>query len=61
MAYQTTNMDTGTAFDAFVVKLNRLGSELVWATYLGGNRTEVANAIAVNSSGVVTVAGETES
>ena len=60
-AYQTINLDTGTAFDAFVAKLDWLGSSLAWASYLGGNRTDLASAISVNTSGVVTLAGETES
>ncbi len=44
--------------DAFVTKLNPNGS-LAWSTYLGGSGNDVAMGIAVDSTGVVYVTGET--
>jgi hypothetical protein len=46
---------------AFVAKLNRDGSSLVYAAYLGGSRTEAGNAIVVDSSGYAFVTGDTNS
>lgn len=47
--------------DAFVSKLNPSGSALVYSTYLGGGQREVGHAITVDSSGNVSVTGETTS
>ncbi len=47
--------------DAFIVKLNAAGSELVFATYLGGSRQDAAYGIAVDSTGNIYVAGATAS
>ncbi|HYU07061.1 MAG TPA: SBBP repeat-containing protein, partial [Thermoplasmata archaeon] len=47
--------------DAFVVKLNPSGTDLVYATFLGGSGTDRAFAIAVDSAGDATVAGYTNS
>lgn len=49
------------AGDAFVVKLNPSGSQLLYSTYLGGTQNEMAWGIAVDASGVATVAGCTQS
>ncbi len=46
--------------DAFVAKLDADGN-LSWATYLGGSAADQANAVAVDSSGNVYVAGFTQS
>jgi hypothetical protein len=46
--------------DAFVAKWNPSGT-LVYSTYLGGHRDDAANAIAVDSTGNVYVAGNTSS
>jgi hypothetical protein len=48
-------------FDAFVAKLNPRGSALVYSTYLGGNRRDVAFAIAVDVFGNAYVTGATRS
>jgi len=48
------------ATDAFVTKVNASGT-LAYSTYLGGSGVEVANAIAVDSSGAGYVAGYTYS
>ncbi len=47
--------------DAFVAKLTPDGSALVYATYLGGSRSESGNGIAVDPSGHAYVVGETGS
>jgi parallel beta-helix repeat protein len=47
--------------DAFVSKLNASGSELLFSTYLGGSETEIGNGIAVDGSGNIYVAGNTNS
>jgi photosystem II stability/assembly factor-like uncharacterized protein len=49
------------AGDAFVAKLNPLGSALVYSTYLGGNGEEAARDIAIDSSGNAYVTGYTRS
>jgi Beta-propeller repeat len=47
--------------DAFVAKLNRSGSELVWSTYLGGDGFDVAIGLDVDRHGNVVVTGTTSS
>ena len=47
--------------DAFVVKLNRNGSQLLYSTYLGGRRYDRGNGIAVDDRGNAYVTGHTES
>lgn len=47
--------------NAFVVKLNPAGNGLVYGTYLGGNASDSANGIAVDSAGAAYVAGDTTS
>jgi hypothetical protein len=48
----------GGASDAFVTRLSADGSRLIWSTLLGGNGGgDIANAVAVDTSGTVTVAG----
>ncbi len=47
--------------DAFVAKLNAAGNSLVYSTYLGGSGVDVANAIAVDTSGRAVIAGDTTS
>ena len=46
--------------DGFVVKLTPAGGH-VWSTYLGGNADDSSHSIAVDASGDVFVAGETDS
>ena len=45
--------------DAFVSKLNRSGSKLIYSTYLGGGGSDEGRAIAVDSDGNAYVAGRT--
>jgi Beta-propeller repeat len=47
--------------DAFVIKLNPEGSDLVFSTFLGGNGSESGNDIALDEEGNVYVAGWTGS
>ena len=47
--------------DAFVMKLNAAGNDLVYSTYLGGSGTDTGNGIAVDSSGNAYVTGRTDS
>jgi hypothetical protein len=48
-------------WDAFVVKLNPAGSELAYATFLGGSGEDYSLAIAVDGTGSVYVTGGTGS
>src|SRR5206468_4862599 len=48
-------------FDAFVTELGADGSALVYSTYLGGRGDDRGQAIAVDASGAVYVAGSTAS
>ncbi len=45
------------ATDAFVIGFDAVSSEAIWATFLGGDRSDRANGIAVDSRGNVYVAG----
>ncbi len=47
------------AGDGFVAKLNAAGTQIVFATYLGGKMDDTPTSIAVDSSGNVFVAGAT--
>ena len=51
----------GGAVDAFVAKLNPSGSQLVYATYLGGSGDDHPEGVAVNAAGEAYVAGQTTS
>jgi Beta-propeller repeat len=51
----------GGVFDAYVAKLSPDGRALVYATFLGGNEVDVANALAVDQAGNAYVAGRTNS
>lgn len=49
----------GEPFEAFVLKLNPAGSAIVYATWIGGNSSDIANAIAVDALGNAYITGET--
>jgi hypothetical protein len=49
---------TGCFLDAVVVKLDRAG-RVVWATRLGGSDNDTGNALAVDATGNVYIAGTT--
>jgi hypothetical protein len=57
-AFQTTY---GDGQDAFVTQLDAAGSALVYSTYLGGNRYDEGNSIAVDPAGNAYVSGLTQS
>lgn len=50
----------GTERDAFILKLSGANGGLTWATLLGGNGTDIANAVAVSGQNVI-AAGQTAS
>ena len=51
----------GGLIDGFLVKLNAAGTALLYSTYLGGGNIEVADAVAVDSTGHAYVVGDTAS
>ncbi len=54
------NLGGGQQSNAFVAKISPTGNQLAYSTYFGGTWTEVANAIAVDSSGNAVIAGEVQ-
>ena len=61
-AFQATHGGGSRPFDpldAFVAKLNAEGTEVVYATYLGGSGDDVARGVAVDSGGSAHVTGGT--
>lgn len=60
-AFQPRQADNGLYEDGFAVLLSANGRELLRGTYLGGSAGDRVNAVAVDSPGVVVVAGETAS
>ena len=58
-AFDTTF--NGGPFDAFVTKLNPVGSTLIYSTFLGGTRNDQGTDIAVDAAGNAYVTGFTES
>jgi autotransporter-associated beta strand protein len=60
-AFQTSHASDGGVSDAFVAKLNATGTALIYSTYLGGNRDDFAQGIAVDSAGNAYVTGSTAS
>lgn len=62
--FPTTNALDATkasGFDTFVVKVDSTGTNLVYATYLGGNKDDFVNALAVDAAGNVYLTGQTSS
>ncbi|MGH9765525.1 MAG: SBBP repeat-containing protein, partial [Blastocatellia bacterium] len=51
----------GGASDVFVAKMNAEGTSLDYATYIGGSGVDIANGIAVDSTGSVYITGSTDS
>jgi hypothetical protein len=58
-AFQTTN--GGGTYDAFVTKLNSMGTALMYSTYIGGSANEAGNAITIDVSGNAYITGFTVS
>jgi hypothetical protein len=60
----TTGYDrniNGVENDAFAIKLNKDGTEILYSTYLGGTKQDCASSIAVDKEGNAFIAGCTES
>jgi len=51
----------GGGTDGFVAELNPLGTKFTFVTYLGGNRQDQINGLAIDGLGNIFVAGQTES
>ena len=51
----------GAQTDAYILKVNPAGNAVVYATWLGGGVTDIANRIVVDAAGSVVVAGSTSS
>jgi hypothetical protein len=49
------------SYDAFLTRLNSAGDRLLFSTYLGGESTDEGNAITLDATGIVYVAGDTTS
>ena len=47
--------------DAFMVKINSAGNAILFSTYIGGSKDDIANALALDGSGNVYIAGQTNS
>lgn len=60
-AYQTNYLGGKQLGDAFVARFDNTGSNLIYATYIGGTGDDAAYAIAVDSSGNAFIAGATVS
>lgn len=60
-AYQTNYHGGRQAGDAFVARFDNTGTNLIYATYLGGSGDDAAYAIAIDGSGNAFVAGATVS
>ena len=62
-AFQVVNNSTSPELGGtgFVTKMNASGTALVYSTFLGGNRLDIAYAIAVDASGSAYVTGYTDS
>lgn len=52
---------SGGYYDAFIAKLNPLGSNLIYATYLGGSSADYGSGVAVDGSGNIYLTGATRS
>ena len=59
-AYQSSLHGTGTS-DAYLAKITKDGSAVLYSTYLGGSGNDVANAISIDSSGNAYLTGSTTS
>lgn len=60
-AAQSNPGGTNSFYDAFVTKLNAEGSALIYSTYFGGDRDDIANSIAVDSIGNAYLTGQSQS
>jgi len=60
-AVQGGYSSANSGYNGFVMKLNAAGSAVLYGTYLGGNRDDQANGIAVDGAGNAYVTGQTTS
>ncbi|MGI8784554.1 MAG: SBBP repeat-containing protein [Acidobacteriota bacterium] len=60
-AFQTSLANAESGRDAYIAKLNSVGSELVYSSYLGGSAGDWAASIAVDAAGNAYVVGQTAS
>jgi hypothetical protein len=60
-AFQTKKKERGYGYDAFVTKLNAMGTALVYSTYIGGVGNDEGSGIAVDAAGNAYVTGWTNS
>src|SRR5262245_61467670 len=60
-AVHAVSASLSSPIDAFVAKLNPAGTQLVYATYLGGSRSENPGAITIDPSGSAWIVGATDS
>lgn len=51
----------GGDYDIFVVKLNSIGSELAYSTFIGGNALDLGEGIAIDGTSIAFIAGTTNS
>jgi hypothetical protein len=51
----------GAGYDAFLAKLNTSGTSVIYSTFLGGNNTDAAYAVASDTAGNSYITGETSS
>ncbi|MHB9030522.1 MAG: DUF7948 domain-containing protein, partial [Candidatus Latescibacterota bacterium] len=58
---ETRNFDSDGVFDAFVLKLNKEGSGLIYSTLIGGSKKDYVYALALDAEGNAYITGETES
>lgn len=58
---QQIDPSDGSDFDSWIAKLETDGSDLVWATHVGGDGDDTLSSLAVNESGEAWAAGTTES
>ncbi|MEP6915855.1 MAG: SBBP repeat-containing protein, partial [Acidobacteriota bacterium] len=59
--YQPTNGSNFSLRDLFILKLDPSGTQLLYATYLGGSGLESSGSVAVDASGSIFVTGYTQS
>lgn len=60
-SYSTKNGDFGGTIDVFVTKFSADLTKILWSTYIGGGSTDKAVAVALDPSGNIYIAGETNS
>lgn len=60
-AFQERTNSSDVRTDAFILKLNPTGTNLIYSSYLGGSEDDRGNAIAIDSDGNAYITGETKS